>query len=92
MAPLLRKQIYGKIKQAVITAFASDQTYAAVQAQHGFRRASIYNAAKQLGLTLKRKRAERADASIAQSVEHPPCKRKVVGSTPTAGSTPPTNA
>ena len=83
---------YGKVKQSVIEGDAASMTYAEVSAKTGYNLQSLYRAAAYLGLTLRRKRTEQTDASIAQSVEHPPCKRKVVGSTPTAGSTTPTNA
>ena len=83
---------YGKVKQAVVEAHAAGLTYAEVASNTGHGLQSLYRAAAYLGLTLKKKRTERRDASIAQPVEHPPCKRKVVGSTPTAGSTNTTNA
>lgn len=83
---------YGKVKQAVVDAHTAGMAYADVASKTGHGLQSLYRAAAYLGLTLRRKRTEQTDASIAQSVEHPPCKRKVVGSTPTAGSTTPTNA
>ena len=83
---------YGKVKQAVVEGHEAGMTYAELSAHSGHKMKSLYRAAAYLGLTLRRKRSEQTDASIAQSVEHPPCKRKVVGSTPTAGSTTPTNA
>lgn len=92
MATYSRRQIYGKVKQAVIEAFTAGLTYADIQAKHGYRRESIYNAARQLGLTLKRKPSEHRHASIAQSAERLPCKQKVAGSTPAAGSILTTNA
>ena len=83
---------YGKVKQAVVEGHEAGMTYADVATKYGHRLQSLYRAAAYLGLTLRKKRTEHTHASIAQSVEHPPCKRKVVGSTPTAGSTSPTNA
>ena len=83
---------YGKVKQAVVDSHTDGLTYKEAHAKYGHKIKSLYRAATYLGLTLRRKRTERTDASIAQPVEHPPCKRKVVGSIPTAGSTTPTNA
>lgn len=44
---------YGKIKQAVIEAHAAGLTYADIEAKYGYRRASLYEAARHLGLNLK---------------------------------------
>jgi len=83
---------YGKVKQAIVEGYDANMTYAEVSSKTGHNLQSLYRAAAYLGLTLRRKQSKQTDASIAQSVEHPPCKRKVVGSTPTAGSTNLTNA
>ena len=48
-----RPNNYGKIKQAVIEAHAAGLTYADVQAKYGYRRASLYEAARHLKLNLK---------------------------------------
>ena len=48
-----RKEVYGKVKNAVIEGHAAGMTYAEVQAKYGVRRDSIYSAAKSLGLKLK---------------------------------------
>lgn len=83
---------YGKVKQAVVDSHTDGLTYKEAQAKYGHKLQSLYRAAAYLGLTLKKKPSDKTSASIAQPVEHPPCKRKVVGSIPTAGSLPPTNA
>ena len=85
-------QNYGKVKQAVVDAYEARMSYAEVSAKTGHNLQSLYRAAAYLNLTLMKKPSDKTSASIAQPVEHPPCKRKVVGSTPTAGSTTPTNA
>ena len=48
-----RKEVYGKVKNAVIEGHAAGMTYAEVQAKYNLRRDSIYSAAKALGLKLK---------------------------------------
>jgi hypothetical protein len=48
-----RRNNYGKIKQAVVEAHAAGLTYADVQAKYGYRRASLYEAARHLNLKLK---------------------------------------
>jgi len=48
-----RKEVYGKVKQAVIEGQAAGLTYAEVVAKHGVRLESLYSAAKRLGLPLK---------------------------------------
>jgi hypothetical protein len=49
----LRPNNYGKIKQAVIEAHAAGLTYADIEAKYGYRRASLYEAARHLKLKLK---------------------------------------
>jgi len=48
-----RKEVYGKVKQAIIDGHAAGLTYAEAAAKLGLRRDSLYSAAKRLGLTLK---------------------------------------
>jgi len=48
-----RPNNYGKIKQAVVEAHAAGLTYADVQAKYGYRRASLYEAARHLTPRLK---------------------------------------
>jgi transcriptional regulator with GAF, ATPase, and Fis domain len=48
-----RKEVYGKVKEAIIEAHAAGQTYAEAAAKLGLRRDSLYTAAKRLGLPLK---------------------------------------
>jgi hypothetical protein len=48
-----RKEVYGKVKNAVIEGHAAGLTYAEVVAKYGVRLESLYSAAKRLGLTLK---------------------------------------
>lgn len=77
---------YGKVKQAVVEAYDLGITYAETARRYGHNLQSLYRAAAYLNLTLKKKLPERANASIAQPVEQPPCKRQAVGSSPSAGS------
>jgi hypothetical protein len=48
-----RKEVYGKVKQAVIDGHAAGLTYAEAAAKLRLRRDSLYSAAKRLGLPLK---------------------------------------
>ena len=48
-----RKEVYGKVKQAVIDGHAGGLTYAEAAAKLGLRRDSLYSAAKRMGLPLK---------------------------------------
>lgn len=48
-----RRNNYGKIKQAVVEAHAAGLTYADIEAKYGYRRASLYEAARHLNLRLK---------------------------------------
>ena len=48
-----RRRTYGQAKQAVIEGHAAGLTYAEAAAKLGLRRASLYEAARRLGLNLK---------------------------------------
>ena len=48
-----RKEVYGKVKEAVIEGHAAGLTYAEAAAKLGLRRDSLYSAAKRMGLSLK---------------------------------------
>ena len=49
----LTKKPYGLVKQAVIDGHAAGLTYAEVAAKHGFKRESLWEAARRLGINLK---------------------------------------
>lgn len=48
-----RRQTYGKAKLAVVEGQAAGLTYAEVEAKYGVRRASLHEAARRLGISLK---------------------------------------
>lgn len=48
-----RRRTYGQAKRAVIEGHAAGLTYAEAAAKLGLRRASLYEAARRLGLNLK---------------------------------------
>lgn len=48
-----RRQTYGKAKLAVIEGHDAGMTYAEAEAKYGVRRASLHEAARRLGLSLK---------------------------------------
>jgi len=50
---LTRRETYGKVKEAIIEAHAAGMTYSEIETKSGFSRASLYNAARHLGLNLK---------------------------------------
>ena len=51
--PVSRSQTYGKAKLAVVKGHAAGLTYAEVEAKYGIRRASLHEAARRLGISLK---------------------------------------
>ena len=48
-----RRHASGLVKQAVVECHAAGMTYAEAIAKYGVRRASLYTAAKRMGLSLK---------------------------------------